>query len=80
MRRYAVLLLVVALAVRGTATETPPRHLTLQEAEQIALTQHPRISVANLTALAARQSTKAVQSAFFPNIYASATAVGSIWH
>jgi outer membrane protein TolC len=57
-----------------------PRHLTLQEAEQIALTQHPRISVANLTALAARQSTKAVQSAFFPNIYASATAVGSIWH
>lgn len=54
-----------------------PRHLTLQEAEQIALAQHPRISVANLTALAARQSTKEVQSAFFPNIYASATAVGT---
>jgi outer membrane protein len=54
-----------------------PRRLTLQEAEQIALAQHPRISVANLTALAARQSTKEVQSAFFPNIYASATAVGT---
>jgi outer membrane protein len=54
-----------------------PRHLTLQEARQIALAQHPRISVANLTALAARQRTKEVQSAFFPNIYGSATAVGT---
>ncbi|HEV7927625.1 MAG TPA: TolC family protein [Verrucomicrobiae bacterium] len=54
-----------------------PRHLTLQEAEQIALAQHPRISVANLAALAARQSTKEVQSAFLPNIYASATGVGT---
>jgi outer membrane protein len=31
--------------------------------------------VAHLTALAARQATKEVQSAFFPNVYASATAV-----
>jgi outer membrane protein len=59
------------------AAESPPRHLTLQEAQQIALAQHPRISVANLTALAARQSTKEVRSAFFPNIYGSATAVGT---
>ncbi len=62
---------------RGAAAESPPRHLTLREAQQIALTQHPRISVANLTALAARQSAKQVQSAFFPNIYGSATAVGT---
>jgi len=54
-----------------------PLRLTLHEAEQIALTQHPRISVAHLTALAARQSTKAAQSAFYPNIYGSATAVGT---
>jgi len=54
-----------------------PRHLTLKEAQQIALAQHPRISVAHLTALAARQATKQVQSAFYPNIYASATAVGT---
>jgi outer membrane protein len=52
-----------------------PRQLTLQEAEQVALAQHPRISVANLTALAAKQSIKEAQSAFFPNIYGSATAV-----
>jgi outer membrane protein len=54
-----------------------PRSLTLQEAQQIALTQHPRISVANLTRLAARQATKEVQAGFFPNIYGSATAVGN---
>jgi outer membrane protein len=61
----------------ASAAESPPRRLTLQEAQQIALTQHPRISVANLAALAARQSTKEVQSAYFPNIYGSATAVGT---
>jgi outer membrane protein len=52
-----------------------PVHLTLAQAQQIALKQHPRISVANLTALAAREATKEVRAAFFPNIYASATAV-----
>jgi outer membrane protein len=77
MRRFGVLLLAVGLAFRGAAAESPPRHLTLQEAQQIALAQHPRISVANLTALAARQSAKEVQSAFFPNVYGSATAVGT---
>jgi outer membrane protein len=54
-----------------------PRRLTLQEAQKIALAQHPRISVANLTALAARQAAKEVQSTFLPNIYGSATAVGN---
>jgi outer membrane protein len=63
-------------AIKSQAADAP-RQLTLQQAEQIALTQHPRISVAILTALAARQATKEVQSAFFPNIYASATAVGN---
>jgi outer membrane protein len=70
-------LLAVVVPLRGAAAESPPSHLTLRQAQQIALTQHPRISVANLTALAARQSTKEVQSAFFPNIYGSATAVGT---
>ncbi len=54
-----------------------PRRLSLREAEDIALAQHPRISVANLQALAARQSVKEVRAAFLPNIYASATAVGT---
>jgi outer membrane protein len=53
-----------------------PQRLTLREAEDIALAQHPRISVANLIALAAQQSVKQARAAFFPNIYASGTAVG----
>ena len=53
-----------------------PHRLTLREAEDIALAQHPRISFASLIALAARQSVKESRAAFFPNIYASATAVG----
>jgi outer membrane protein len=73
-----ILCVTLLLCVAGPLhAEDAPRHLTLQEAENIALAQHPRISVAHLTALAARQSTKQVQSAFFPNIYASATAVGT---
>jgi outer membrane protein len=70
--------LTLLLCVGGSLSAADaPRHLTLHEAQQIALAQHPRISVANLTALAARQSTKEVQSAFLPNIYGSATAVGN---
>ena len=70
-------LLAFFFLVFFTHAADEPRRLTLQEAERIALTQHPRISVAHLIALAARQSTKAVQSAFYPNIYGSATAVGT---
>ncbi len=77
MRRFGLSLLAVALAFRGAAAESPPPQLTLQQAQQIALTQHPRISVANLTALAARQATKEVQAALLPGIFASATAVGN---
>jgi len=76
MRKVICFMFLFGVAVSLRAGDSP-RHLTLQEAEQIALTQHPRISVANLTALAARQATKEVQSAFFPNIYGSATAVGT---
>jgi outer membrane protein len=70
------LLFLFCLTTRAHAAG-PGRLLTLQEAEQIAIAQHPRISVANLTALASRQATKEVQSAFLPNIYASGTAVGT---
>lgn len=57
--------------------DAAPQHLTLQQARQIALVRHPRISVAALGALAAKQVTKEAQSAFFPTIFADATAVGN---
>jgi outer membrane protein len=67
-------LLCVAGPLRAADATRP---LTLREAEDIALAQHPRISVANLVALAAEQSVKEARAAYFPNIYASATAVGT---
>jgi outer membrane protein len=69
--------MVCLCATASLCAAESPRHLTLQQAQQIALAQHPRISVANLTALAARESTRQARSAFFPNIYGSVTAVGT---
>jgi outer membrane protein len=75
MKKTACFMLLLCAACSLPAADAP-RHLTLREAEDIALAQHPRISVANLQALAAQQSVKQARAAFFPNIYASATAVG----
>lgn len=75
MKKAACFMLLLCAACSLPAADAP-RHLTLREAEDIALAQHPRISVANLQALAAQQSVKQARAAFFPNIYASATAVG----
>jgi outer membrane protein len=73
--RNCVAWLALMAAFSAAAADLPPRALTLPQAQQIALAQHPRISVANLTALAARQEAKAVRSGLLPNIYGSATAV-----
>jgi outer membrane protein len=75
MKKTLCFMLLVCAAGSLPAAD-PPRRLTLREAEDIALAQHPRISFANLIALAAQQSVKESRAAFFPNIYASATAVG----
>ncbi len=68
-----VFVLVLVLDVR--AEELPL--LTLSEAHQAALKNHPRISVADLRALAARQVTREARSGFFPNVYGSVVAVGT---
>ena len=75
MKKAVCFMLLLGVAGSLPAADAP-RRLTLREAEAIALAQHPRISVANLQALAAQQSVKQARAAFFPNIYASATAVG----
>ena len=58
-----------------TAADLP--ELTLQQAHETALRNHPRIRVADLKALAARQVTREVRSAFFPNLSANVVAVGT---
>ena len=49
--------------------------LSVREAEAIALKNNPAISVARLTALASQQVTREVRSSFWPQAYASLTAV-----
>jgi outer membrane protein len=68
--------MLLLCAVGRLPAAAAPHRLTLREAEDIALAQHPRISAANLLALAAKQTVKEARAAFYPNIYASATAVG----
>lgn len=70
-----VLALVLGLDLR--AQESPTTSLTLSQAHETALKNHPRISVADLRALAARQVTREARSAFFPNVSGSVVAVGT---
>ncbi len=53
------------------------RQLTLRQAQDLAITNHPRITEAELIALASKQVVREARSAFFPSIYADATAVDS---
>jgi outer membrane protein len=62
---------------RGFVAAQEPAPLTLQQAHETALRNHPLISVADLKALAARQVTRAVQSAFYPNVSANVMSVGT---
>jgi len=79
MNKIIVLLFccaAVALAPWGAdAEDLPP--LTLQEARETALTNHPLITVADLKAMAAREVTKEARSAYFPNISANSVSVGT---
>ena len=70
-------ILALMAAHLAQAGDAPTNSLTLREARELALKQHPKISVANLSALAARQATKEVQSALLPSVFGYATAVGN---
>ena len=50
-------------------------HLTLQDAEALALKNNPQISVYRLLYLASRQVTREQQAAYYPTVYGSLTAV-----
>ncbi len=70
MSRRSCYLLLFFLASLCSAEEKP-RALTLKEAREIALQKHPKISVAELKALAAKQVVKQVQSAYLPYVSAN---------
>jgi outer membrane protein len=69
-----ILILLLVLDLRA---QDQPAPLSLSQAHESALKNHPRISVADLRALAARQVTREARSGFFPNVYGSVVAVGT---
>jgi outer membrane protein len=69
---YLFLQLAAALA-HGAGTNS----LTLEGARELALKHYPRITAAELTALAAKESVIEARAAYLPNITANATAVGT---
>jgi outer membrane protein len=74
MNRLSYLILIAAVLRLGAAE---PRTLSLEEARQLAVQTHPKISAAELRALAAKEVVKEARSSYFPTIIANATAVGA---
>jgi outer membrane protein len=67
----AIMLAAGVVAARGEEVKT----LSLSEAQQITVKNHPRITAAELIALASKQAVREAQSAYYPGIVANATAV-----
>ncbi len=67
---------MVLVAGTGAAAQTPVK-LTLSEAEEIAIKNHPQLSAARLTAQAANQVPTEVRAAKLPNLFASASGAGA---
>jgi outer membrane protein len=56
-------------------SSAPATKLTIHDAEQLALKNHPRITIGELNALASKQVSREVRAAFFPAIGMNATGV-----
>lgn len=59
----------------GPSGQNAPLKLSLHDAEQMAIKNHPRITIAALTALASKEAARQVKSAFYPSISLNATGV-----
>ncbi|HVM60623.1 MAG TPA: TolC family protein [Verrucomicrobiae bacterium] len=76
--RRALFTSVGCLAIGlGLARAEEQQSLTLHEAQDIALRNHPRISEADLQALASKQVITQVRAGLLPNVMFDATAVGN---
>jgi outer membrane protein len=69
------LILLKPAAALGQAAQ--PQTLTLDEAEKIALQNHPQIQEATYLASAAKAQVTQAKSAYYPTAYGSVTAVGA---
>ena len=71
---------VVGLACRSACAAEPPQamSLSLSEAQDLAVRNHPRITEAELIALASKQAVREARAPYFPVINADATAAGGL--
>jgi outer membrane protein len=72
--RRAAILAVVVLCPAAAGAQTP---LTLAQAEQDALRNHPQILAAQFASRAAEEGVKEARAAYFPTAFASATGAGA---
>ncbi|MGC2529832.1 MAG: TolC family protein, partial [Candidatus Acidiferrum sp.] len=81
MKARILLLVLAAAAVipvaPASAQVTQTRTLDLQQAEQIAIQNHPLIQAASNLASAAKAQVTEARSAYYPTVYGSLTGVGA---
>ncbi len=78
MQKRSLATLAVFAAARFAPAQPPaPRRLNLQDAEQIALRNHPKIGSANLLAQAAKAAVTEARSPYFPSVTGNFTSVGA---
>jgi outer membrane protein TolC len=68
---------VPSQAVNALAAHAAGPHLTLKEAEALALKRNPQITIGKLQALVSQQNVRESRSALMPNAYLSVTAADS---
>ena len=72
--------LVIALAICGLPTllvAQPPAHLTLAQAQQLAIQNNPQFTAARYNAAAAYQTAPQFKAAYQPTLFGSLTGVGA---
>src|SRR5580692_4452941 len=69
--------LAVVLAVCGTASAQTSPVMSLPQAQEIALRNHPRIASAAFAAQASVSAIQEARSAYYPTVSANVTGVGT---
>jgi outer membrane protein len=76
LRRFFTLVVVLSLQAPLIFAQ-PVEKLTLEQAEAIAVTNHPQIRAIRYTAQAANEVTRETRSAYYPYAYGSLTGAGA---
>src|ERR1051326_9028589 len=77
VRHFLIAMALVIVSPAARVFAQTPRKLTLSEAEQMALRNHPRIGSANLLAQAAKEGITEAKALLYPFISGNITGVGA---